>query len=115
MTTRALSATPCDVRMPHKVVVLGVVTLRTAGMERKMDRRTFSVVLFDEHDDVEKGYWRGNSPHERLQAVEETRQMILGNDPASTRLQRVLEVAFRPSGGIEQPLFIGRTVNPTQV
>ena len=84
-------------------------------MQRKMDRRTLSVVPLAEQDDLDKRYWRGKSPHERLQAVEETRQMIYGYDPASTRLQRVLEVAFRPSASIEQPLFIGRTVNPTQV
>jgi hypothetical protein len=65
-------------------------------MERKMDRRALSVVRLDEQDNEEKRYWRGKSPHERLQAVEETRQMIYGYDPASTRLQRVLEVASRP-------------------
>jgi hypothetical protein len=64
-------------------------------MERKMDRRAFSVVRLDEQDNAEKRYWRGKSPPERLQAVEETRQMIYGYDPASTRLQRVLEVAQR--------------------
>jgi hypothetical protein len=64
-------------------------------MERKMDRRAFSVVRLDEQDNAEKRYWRGKSPHERLQAVEETRQMICGYDPASIRLQRVLEVAQR--------------------
>jgi len=62
--------------MPHKVVVLGVVALWTAGVERKMDRRALSVGRFDEQDDVEKGYWRGKSQHERLQAVEETRQIV---------------------------------------
>ncbi len=66
-------------------------------MERKLDRRAISVVSLSEQDDDEKKYWRGKSPHERLQAVEETRQMIYGYDPASTRLQRVLEVAQRSS------------------
>ena len=64
-------------------------------MERKVDRGAFSVVSLSEQEDDEKRYWRGKSPHERLQAVEETRQMIYGYDPASTRLQRVLEVARR--------------------
>ena len=64
-------------------------------MERKMDRSALSVVSLHEQDDEEKRYWRGKSPHERLQAVEETRQMIYGYDPASTRLQRVLEVVER--------------------
>jgi len=62
-------------------------------MERKVDRRAFSVVPLGEQEDDEKRYWRGKSPHERLRAVEQTRQMIYGYDPASTRLQRVLEVA----------------------
>jgi len=64
-------------------------------MEYKMDRRVFSVVSLEEQDEDEKRYWRGKSPHERLLAVEEIRQMIYGYDPASTRLQRVLEVAQR--------------------
>jgi hypothetical protein len=64
-------------------------------MERKMDRGAFSVVPLADQDEYEKRYWRGKSPHERLQAVEETRQMIYGYDPASTRFQRVLEVARR--------------------
>jgi hypothetical protein len=62
-------------------------------MERKMDRSVISIVSLHEQDEEEKRYWRGQSPHERLRAVEETRQMIYGYDPASTRLQRVLEVA----------------------
>jgi hypothetical protein len=64
-------------------------------MERKMDRSVISVVRLDEQDDHDKRCWRGKSPHERLQAVEETRQMIYGYDSASTRLQRVLEIAQR--------------------
>jgi hypothetical protein len=64
-------------------------------MERKMDRGAFSVVSLQEQDEEEKRYWRSKSPHERLLAVEETRQMLYGYDPASTRLQRVLEVAQR--------------------
>lgn len=64
-------------------------------MERKVDRGAFSVVPLSEQEDDEKRYWRGKSPHERLQAVEETRGMIYGYDPASTRLQRVFEVAQR--------------------
>lgn len=43
-----------------------------------MDRSVISVVSLSEQQDDEKGYWRGKSPHERLEAVEETRQMIYG-------------------------------------
>lgn len=58
-----------------------------------MDRTAFPVVSLKEQDEDEKRYWHDKSPHERLLAVEKTRQMIHGYDPASTRLQRVLEVA----------------------
>jgi len=64
-------------------------------MERKMDRRALSVVPLAEQDDADTRYWHSKSPHERPEAVEETRQMIYGYDPASTRLQRVLEIARR--------------------
>jgi hypothetical protein len=64
-------------------------------MERKIDRGAFSIVPLKEQDEEGKRYWRGKSPHERLLAVEETRQVLYGYDPASTRLQRVLEVAQR--------------------
>jgi hypothetical protein len=58
----------------------------------RVDRRAFSVVSLHEQDGEEKQYWRKKSPHERLEAVETTRQLLYGYDPASTRLQRVLEV-----------------------
>lgn len=60
-----------------------------------MDRHAFSVVALKDQQEDEKNYWRSKTPHERLQAVETTRQMIYGYDPASTRLQRVLEVVER--------------------
>ncbi|HMB92137.1 MAG TPA: hypothetical protein VKP65_14895 [Rhodothermales bacterium] len=60
-----------------------------------VDRRAFSIVSLREQDEEEKRYWRGKSPHERLEAVETTRQVLYGYDPASTRLQRVLEIVER--------------------
>ena len=60
-----------------------------------VDRRAFSVLSMSDHENDEKQYWRGKTPHERLQAVEMTRQILYGYDPASTRLQRVLEIAQR--------------------
>ncbi len=57
----------------------------------RMDRSAFSVrSLSDEPD--EKAYWRSRTPLERLEALELMRQIIYGYDPATTRLQRVLEV-----------------------
>lgn len=64
-------------------------------MDTRMDRHAFSVVSLKDQQEDEKTYWRNKTPHERLQAVETTRQMIYGYDPASTRLQRVLEVVER--------------------
>lgn len=63
--------------------------------ELRVDRSAFSVVSRDqEHDDI-KRYWRSKTPYERLEAVEMTRQILYGYDPATTRLQRVLEIATR--------------------
>jgi hypothetical protein len=64
-------------------------------MESKMDRQAFSTISMKDQQEDEKEYWRNKTPHERLQAVETTRQMIYGYDPTSTRLQRVLEVVER--------------------
>ena len=61
----------------------------------KIDRSAFSVISIDEQLEDEKNYWRSKTPHERLQAVETTRQILYGYDPATARLQRVLELARR--------------------
>lgn len=61
----------------------------------KVDRRAFSVVSLDEQDEDEKRYWLSKTPLERLEAVELMRQVVYGYDPATTRLQRVLEIAQR--------------------
>ncbi len=61
----------------------------------KIDRSAFSVISFDEQLEDEKRYWRDKTPHERLEAVEVTRQILYGYDPATARLQRVLEIARR--------------------
>ncbi|NLF09549.1 MAG: hypothetical protein GX594_16445 [Pirellulaceae bacterium] len=47
--------------------------------------------LGDESED--RGYWHSKTPRERLAAVEYLRVLNYGYDPASSRLQRVLEVA----------------------
>ncbi len=59
---------------------------------QRMDRASMTIAsLFDESD--EKSYWLSRSPHERLQALELMRQTLYGYDPATARLQRVLEIA----------------------
>lgn len=61
----------------------------------KIDRNAFSVVTQEEQEIEEKSYWQDKSTLERLKALETTRQMIYGYNPATTRLQRVLEVVTR--------------------
>jgi len=67
----------------------------TSTLSSKVDRHAFSVVSFDEQEEDQKLYWRSKTPHERLEAVELTRQLLYGYDPATARLQRVFEVAQR--------------------
>jgi hypothetical protein len=56
-----------------------------------LDRRAFRVdSLSDESD--EKAYWKSKTPLERLENLEFMRQINYGYDPATARLQRVLEV-----------------------
>ncbi|HID31579.1 MAG TPA: hypothetical protein EYP19_16475 [Desulfobacterales bacterium] len=58
----------------------------------KMDKIAFSgVSLLDESD--EKAYWLSKTPHERWETMELMRQITYGDDPTSTKLQRVLEIA----------------------
>ena len=57
----------------------------------RMDRTAFSVDHLSDLPD-EKAYWLAKTPQERLQAVEIMRQIVYGYDPATARLQRVLEV-----------------------
>jgi hypothetical protein len=56
-----------------------------------MDKTALSVASLSDEPD-EKAYWRSKTPHERLAAVEEMRQIIYGYDPSTSRLQRLLEV-----------------------
>jgi len=57
-----------------------------------LDRNAFRVDSLSAESD-EKAYWKSQSPIERLRAMELMRQIIYGYDPATTRLQRVLEIA----------------------
>ena len=68
--------------------------MRTAKSFR-IDRSAFSVVTFEEAEEESKSYWHDKTPYERLEALEITRQALYGYDPASLRLQRVLEIVER--------------------
>ncbi|MGA3025812.1 MAG: hypothetical protein ABSF98_13675 [Bryobacteraceae bacterium] len=58
----------------------------------RLDRSAFQIAALDEDAD-EREYWRAKSPAERMEALELMRQIVYGYDPATTRLQRVLEIA----------------------
>lgn len=60
----------------------------------RLDRSVMIVNSLYEQSD-EKGYWLSKTPSERLEAIEQIRQIVYGYDPATTRLQRVLEVVER--------------------
>lgn len=61
----------------------------------KIDKNSFSVASFKEQEQEEKTYWHTRSHHERLEALEITRQMIYGYNPDASRLHRVLTVVER--------------------
>jgi hypothetical protein len=61
----------------------------------RLDKTAFSISTLEQNDEDEKAYWLSKTPYERLDAVETMRQIIYGYDPATTRLQRVLEVTQR--------------------
>lgn len=58
----------------------------------RLDRSAYVVASLDD-DPQEREYWRAKSPEQRMEALELMRQIIYGYDPATTRLQRVLEIA----------------------
>jgi hypothetical protein len=57
----------------------------------KLDKKTITISSLHEESD-EVAYWHSKTPQERMEAIEVMRQIIYGYDPASTRLQRVLEI-----------------------
>jgi hypothetical protein len=60
----------------------------------RLDRSVLIVSSPDENWE-EKSYWFSKTPDERLEAVEQMRQIVYGYDPATTRLQRFFEIAQR--------------------
>jgi hypothetical protein len=60
--------------------------------EPRLDRKAFSVSsLSDESDD--RQYWLERTPAERLEAVEQIRQILYGYHSSTIQLQRILEIA----------------------
>ena len=62
----------------------------------KIDRTAFSVIKMEDQEEDLKRYWHSKTPRERLEAVELMRQLNYDYDPATDRVQRVLEVVERP-------------------
>ena len=58
----------------------------------RLDRLAFRIDPLEESAS-EREYWLAKTPQERMEALELMRQIIYGYDPATTRLQRVLEIA----------------------
>ena len=58
--------------------------------DARMDRSAWQMGTLDDGD--ERQYWRTRTPEERMAALELIRQIVYGYDPATVRLQRVLEV-----------------------
>jgi hypothetical protein len=61
----------------------------------KLAKTAFSVSTLKQNDDDEKAYWLSKTPYERLEAVEIMRQIIYNYDPATTRIEKVLEITQR--------------------
>ena len=61
----------------------------------RMNKNAVSIVSLEEADSEEMEYWLSKTPYERLDALETLRQIFYGYDPATTRLQRVLEITER--------------------
>jgi hypothetical protein len=57
----------------------------------RLDRNAFSVVSLAD-DSIDIKYWQEHTPIERLEAVEQIRQILYGYDQSTTRLQRILEI-----------------------
>jgi hypothetical protein len=57
-----------------------------------IDKAALSVAPLDA-DSEDRRYWLTRPPLERLEAIEFLRQTSFGYDPATSRLQRVLEIA----------------------
>jgi hypothetical protein len=60
-----------------------------------VDRTAYRIDALSGESD-ERQYWKSCTPLERLAALELMRQINYGYDPATVRLQRVLEIAKLP-------------------
>jgi hypothetical protein len=59
--------------------------------EFQIDRQSIEIVQLTARPD-DRAYWLSKTPEERFEALELLRQIAYSYDPATARLQRVLEV-----------------------
>ena len=75
---------------------MNIITMEKKSMSEKalprLDRSAFSVVSLEDSDN-DLDYWLTRTPAERLAAIELNRRMVYGHDRATSRLQRIFEVA----------------------
>ena len=55
-----------------------------------MNKKVFKITSIRDNDS--RDYWKHKTPLERLEALEQLRQIIFGYDPTTTRLQRTLTI-----------------------
>jgi len=55
-----------------------------------------AVSSFEEADAQDRAYWHSKTPQERMEALEQIRQVGYGYDSTSVRIQRFVEVAEHP-------------------
>ena len=72
----------------------------TAGKEPRMefprlDKNVLEITSFDDQDRAEVRYWHAQTPQTRIGALEGLRRLNFGEEAATARLQRVLEVTQR--------------------
>lgn len=61
----------------------------------RLDKSVLEVTSFDDEDEAEKRYWQAQTPLKRLEALETLRRLNYGEEAATARLQRLLEVTER--------------------
>lgn len=57
-----------------------------------LDKTAFSVSSFEEAEHADRQYWWSLTPLERMSALAEMRLINYDHDPASDRIQRVVEI-----------------------
>lgn len=61
----------------------------------RLDKTALEVTTIDDEDLEERRYWYTQTPQKRLEALETLRRLNFGEEAASARLQRLLEVTQR--------------------